>query len=985
MSEPKLISPMLDQFVMGAPFSQHHGVQCCPAMENKSNDKYIVKVISVPATQSQMDALLLSGAYSDEAAALQYFKESADGIAEEVQILDELSAIDGFIPYRDSQIVPKDDGKGYDVYLLGAYRRTLTKHFKRHVLTHLDALNLGLDICSALAVCRRSGYLYVDLKPSNIFVTGDREYKIGDLGFVRLNSLKYAALPDRYLSEYTAPEIVDAYSVPNTTIDIYAAGLILYQAYNNGELPPPMDPDGGEFTAPLYADYEMSEIIRKACAANPEDRWQEPMQMGQAIVSYMQRNGASDLPIVPIASDDDADTATEIPPLEDAPVDDNPTSSESKDTQTVASEEFVENDPQDSSDAVIHDTQEEPNEIVYLEDDFGNLSFLDDIPLDETDPAYHSTQIDYAEVSDEVSEMLSQADELASLSVPEPVIVPEHVEIPIPSLPEETPEDLPENTESTEDAIGDNNAAVDTEASDKEESTEKTPPIKKKHWLRNSILILLLLALIAGGIYYYQNYYLMPVEIVVLEGSEDTLTVQITSNIDETLLRAICSDTYGNQIPAPVVNGTAVFTGLVPDTAYSIHIVTDGFHRLTGNTSTAYSTPVQTNIVQFGAVTGSTDGSVILSFTVDGPDCEEWIVSYSADGEEAKSVSFPSHTVTITGLSVGKEYTFQISPKKNLYISGTDTLKFTASQVIHAQNLTVDSFMDGKLAVSWTAPEDSNVENWTVRCYNDSYNESIITPNTNVIFEGIDHGQSYQIEVTASGMSTCQRTSIEKDTITAYNFVTDATSSSVIGLTWETSQTISDTGWVLRYYADGLSSDEIMLCDDNYAVISPVIPGATYYYRLEDIEGNVLLGSDGVFTVPEGPAFSCDYEGYHVTAEHMTFHMCRTPDNSNWNRYDLSDDDYTTSFRTGERASFLVHLSKAYGVSNDDIVTLFVIRDNADNLVDASHITNTWISMWYRNYCELDIPALPAEPGEYTIEVYLNGALAATQTFLVSA
>ena len=117
----------------------------------------------------------------------------------------------------------------------------------------------------------------------------------------------------------------------------------------------------------------------------------------------------------------------------------------------------------------------------------------------------------------------------------------------------------------------------------------------------------------------------------------------------------------------------------------------------------------------------------------------------------------------------------------------------------------------------------------------------------------------------------------------------------------------------------------------------------------------------------------------------MTFHMCRTPDNSNWNRYDLSDDDYTTSFRAGEQASFLVHLSKAYGVSNDDIVTMFVIRDNADNLVDASHITNTWISMWYRNYCELDIPALPAEPGEYTIEVYFNGALAATQTFLVSA
>ena len=62
MSEPRLISPMLDNFIMGGPISDHSGVRCCPAMENETDEKYIVKVISIPASPSQMDALLLTGA-----------------------------------------------------------------------------------------------------------------------------------------------------------------------------------------------------------------------------------------------------------------------------------------------------------------------------------------------------------------------------------------------------------------------------------------------------------------------------------------------------------------------------------------------------------------------------------------------------------------------------------------------------------------------------------------------------------------------------------------------------------------------------------------------------------------------------------------------------------------------------------------------------------------------------------------------------------
>ena len=66
MSEFKLISPLLDGFIMGDPISDHHGVRCCPAMHTETEHKYIVKIISIPATQTQVDALLLTGAYSNK-------------------------------------------------------------------------------------------------------------------------------------------------------------------------------------------------------------------------------------------------------------------------------------------------------------------------------------------------------------------------------------------------------------------------------------------------------------------------------------------------------------------------------------------------------------------------------------------------------------------------------------------------------------------------------------------------------------------------------------------------------------------------------------------------------------------------------------------------------------------------------------------------------------------------------------------------------
>ena len=300
MSDPKLISPLLDGFAMGTPISDHNGIRCCPAIRENSDKKYIVKIVSIPATQAQMDALLLAGAYRDPADAMEYYRQTGEELMKEAELLKSLSKLDGFVGYENWQMEPiMKQRLGYEVYLVSAYRRSLDKYVRRNPVTHLEAMNMALDLCAALATCRQAGALYVDLKPTNVFISDKKQFRIGDLGFIRMDALSYTALPDKYRSAYTPPELEDPMASVNLTVDTYALGMILYQLYNEGHLPPRTLPEGEALPSPVNADYELAAIILKAIDFDPAKRWQDPKELAKALVSYRQKNVVNDVPIVP--------------------------------------------------------------------------------------------------------------------------------------------------------------------------------------------------------------------------------------------------------------------------------------------------------------------------------------------------------------------------------------------------------------------------------------------------------------------------------------------------------------------------------------------------------------------------------------------------------------------------------------------------------------------------------------------------------------
>lgn len=1031
MSEPKLITPLLDDHLLGEPISSRHGVRCCPAIRKDSEEKYMVKIISIPASPRQLDALLLTGAYPTREAALRYFKALADDTQAEAELLQKLSRLEGFIAYDAWQTEPMEDGSGYDVYLLGQYGMTLERHMRRNPMTHLGAVNLGLDLCAALSVCRRNGYLYVDLKPENIVISDSKGYLIGDIGFIALSSLKYASLPDKYRSAYTAPEITDAYSALNTTMDIYALGLVMYQVYNGGLLPQSGEP----LVPPVYADYEMAEIILKACHTDPRQRWQDPQQMGQALISYMQRNSVNDVPIIPVSipveppvaeeteavekieevpadesismeeteeipaeesdsmedSDDISDEATipveesvDIPTVEPAPVEEPVEKTEYDPAESSQPEETTdalpEEEPQADELSVTQPPEDESPISDNDEDGFEPEQFvIDGFDFDETAPSDEDLiNLPEGILSDEVSAMIAQADELIAHKTPDGVVQPEAIEVPIPEpiLPE--PE--AESGEDTEEEP----PAVDPETEEEpaleellqEQAAEETamPPVKKTNKKRGclvSVLIAaLLIALIAFGCsYYYQNYYLQNIRSIELSGAEDYLTVTLDTDIDNSLLTVTCTDTYGNKLPQTVSNNQAIFTSLHSGTTYKIAVLISGYHELTGDTTATYTTATQTNIVGFSAITGDTDGSVILNFSVQGPD-STWSVRYVADGETAQTAPCTGHVAMISGLTVGKTYTFHLIPADDLYVAAGDTLEFTAEAVVYAQDLTIHGFDGGILNADWTVPEGLSTVGWTVRCYNNAgYDTTYTVTEPRISIEGLDISQSYTLDVTAQGMTVSRRASISAGSVTFKDILLDNSTADQLVITWNYEGTVPEGGWNLVYTVDG-STPISVNCEKNTCTLEYLIPGAVYSFSFDFQPGTSVFGGTAEFTSAAAEAFA----GYEVSLDYMLVSLCLTPENSDWTWKDVAEEDYTTEFAVGESASAIVRLTQEYVTSPDNIEVLFVIRDSNGSVINSEVLNQTWTSLWYKGYCELDLPALPTVPGTYTAEIYFNGA-----------
>ena len=99
----------------------------------------------------------------------------------------------------------------------------------------------------------------------------------------------------------------------------------------------------------------------------------------------------------------------------------------------------------------------------------------------------------------------------------------------------------------------------------------------------------------------------------------------------------------------------------------------------------------------------------------------------------------------------------------------------------------------------------------------------------------------------------------------------------------------------------------------------------------------------------------------------------------------MKDEDYVNTFVSGDKISMVLALSSEAKNSNDNIVITYAIYDENENLISFSHDSQVWQTMWYQNYCEMDVPGIPADVGIYNLIVYFNGAEVGSQKFAITA
>lgn len=990
MSEQKIISPLLDGFSLGNPLSEHDGVRCCPAIKENTEKKYIVKIITIPASQVQMDALLLAGAYKDPADAMNYYQRVGEDVMKEAELLQKLSKLEGFLSYEGWQMEPITRRRlGFEVYLVGTYKRSLDKYIRRNPVTHLEAVNLGLDLCAALAVCRQAGAIYVDLKPTNVFVSEKKEYRIGDLGFIDLNALRYTTLPDKYRSVYTPPEAFDPMAPLNLTIDTYAVGMILYQIYNEGQLPFKESAPEEGLPSPVNADYELAEIIMKAIHPDPASRWQDPAEMGKALASYMQRNSINDVPITPHTPLEITEAALKAVPVEKesktARSDEEPaeavgeqTLSDAPETADVQTDSVSSGEPDTESDAVQTDgitAEAQPTDAIPEP--------VDDTLPDEAD----ADALLPHEMSEELSRIMAKADDLIAHETPEGVVVPELPELPDPFA----------FVAEDSDEVDDSEVPLDPVMEDPDEEKPKKQPTKKfasqkgkralKKFLSGVLSLLILVCIAAAAFGYYKFFYLQTIEAIQIEGDKDQLTVSVVSDVDPSLLTVTCTDHYGNAKRQSLSSGKASFTELTPNTMYTIALEIGGFHKLVGQTSDIFTTDATTNIVNFNAVTGSGDGSVMLTFTVDGEEPENWTVVYQAEGEEAQSETFTGHSVTIDGLTVGKLYTFTLDAGDELSLSGASSLEFLASRLVLAQELTVTSSGNSDITVHWKAPGDIVVENWEVRCYNDAgYEEALTVSDTSVYLSGIDPDYSYTVEVTASGMTQPARTSITANPINITELTVDDSQLEQLTVTWDYDGADPEGGWLLIYSVDGGNTQSVVKCKTASAEIAPKIPNAKYLFTIQAADGTSVFSNVHTYTCPAAEGFSA----HSLSSDNIEGMLVKTPDDAYWHFGKLGSDAVTDEFEAGDPISVVLHATTDFylpGAQQIDI--LYVIRDAYGNVIPdlMAEESGYWKEIWNDgdyHYAELDIPNAPSAPGDYTLNVFFNGYSITEVTFTIT-
>jgi len=109
LAEIELNTALLTNMEIEACLGRRGGTTVYSVRSTKSDQLYVLKHISVPETQRQVDALILTGAAADETAAQEYYQHVVSDYQQELEQLETLASSPNLACFRSYEITPKNE------------------------------------------------------------------------------------------------------------------------------------------------------------------------------------------------------------------------------------------------------------------------------------------------------------------------------------------------------------------------------------------------------------------------------------------------------------------------------------------------------------------------------------------------------------------------------------------------------------------------------------------------------------------------------------------------------------------------------------------------------------------------------------------------------------------------------------------------------------------------------------------------------------
>ena len=126
-------------------------------------------------------------------------------------------------------------------------------------------------------MCEKEHIVHGNIKPNNILVSKDEEYKLSDFSILK-NADITASEKQKTGMEYQAPEVLRGEQYGHTA-DIYSLGMVMYWLLNNQTLPCKDE----KLQPPAIGSEKLKEIVMKACESCPEDRYASAQELYDAL------------------------------------------------------------------------------------------------------------------------------------------------------------------------------------------------------------------------------------------------------------------------------------------------------------------------------------------------------------------------------------------------------------------------------------------------------------------------------------------------------------------------------------------------------------------------------------------------------------------------------------------------------------------------------------------------------------------------------